>query len=294
VRIVLVADDASIPHDPEPRGLAGVAFVLKVAGAAIQRGLAFHDVVRIAEAASKTVWTIGVALSPATLPGNSEPPSGNKRRRAAGTVTELGLGIHNEPGARILPIGPANTADYVDHLVNTICELLDEAIREKMMQGRPQPQALAILVNNLGAVSQLAMAVILRAVSDNIFGDIAVRRILASCKVRRVYMTSGTLVTSLDMNGFSISAMIIHDDETEELLLAETSCRLWPPVFLVTPETYLAARPQESCKETDGLAAGSEGGLSVPGGKRQSIVVQCMVRSDSTMHDRASCWTNGH
>jgi triose/dihydroxyacetone kinase / FAD-AMP lyase (cyclizing) len=286
VRMVVVADDASLRHDAEPRGLAGVAFVLKVTGAAIQRGMSFDDVVRVAESASKSVWTIGVALRPATLPGSSESLSGNNRR--AGGGTELGLGIHNKPGAHILPISPANAEDFVDQVVNTICELLDEAISENFGHDHPQPKAIAILVNNLGAVSQLSMGVVLRAVSDNIFGDLAKRHILASCKCRRVYMSSGTLVTSLDMNGFSISAMIIHDDETEELLLAETSCRIWPRVFLVTPETYLAAHPREPFKHDAALGAGS-GGSSVPGKKEQSLVVKCMVSNDSFMYCRGSC-----
>jgi phosphoenolpyruvate---glycerone phosphotransferase subunit DhaK len=130
------------------------------------KGLPFHHIEGIADAASKAVFTIGVALHPATLPGSVEgcvrdvsPP---------GTATELGLGIHNEPGALVLPIGPANTTDYVDAVVGTICDRLGRAFSNKLGSLSRPLQAIAILVHNLGTVRHLPMGVVLHAVAGRV------------------------------------------------------------------------------------------------------------------------------
>src|SRR5947207_1427452 len=116
VETVLVADDvalaASAGHAGR-RGLAGAVLVHKVAGAAAAAGAALADVAAAARAAAAAVRTMGVALTPCTVPAAGRPGF----TLGEGEV-ELGLGIHGEPGVRRGPLEPADT--LVDRLLVAI------------------------------------------------------------------------------------------------------------------------------------------------------------------------------
>lgn len=71
VNIVVVGDDVALPGNSEPRGIAGTIFVIKVACAAADDGRPMKEVVKIAETASKSVVSYGVALEPCTIPGHT-------------------------------------------------------------------------------------------------------------------------------------------------------------------------------------------------------------------------------
>lgn len=71
ISMVMVGDDIALPSNPEPRGIAGTVFVLKVAGAAADQGRSMQEVVNIAEAAGRCVASFGVALEPCTIPGHA-------------------------------------------------------------------------------------------------------------------------------------------------------------------------------------------------------------------------------
>lgn len=70
IEIVVVADDVSIDGAPEPRGIAGTIFVMKVAGAAAAEGKKLQEVKTIAEKAGASIASFGVALDPCTIPGH--------------------------------------------------------------------------------------------------------------------------------------------------------------------------------------------------------------------------------
>lgn len=75
VHMLLVKDDVALPNVDEPRGIAGTTFVLKVAGAAADRGKSFEEVVNIAEKAARSIFSYGVTLVPCTrfgMPENTE------------------------------------------------------------------------------------------------------------------------------------------------------------------------------------------------------------------------------
>ena len=96
VETVLGADDvASAPKGEEARrrGIAGIFFLYKVAGAAADAGLDLDGVVAATKKAAEHTRTMGVALSPVTLPANGKPTF----ELPAGEM-EIGMGIHGEPG----------------------------------------------------------------------------------------------------------------------------------------------------------------------------------------------------
>jgi len=194
-KLVAVTDDiASGPIDSElgRRGIAGSLFVVKVVGAAAERGDELDEVARIAVAANDATRTLGAAFSGCTLPGAAHPLFEVPEGRMA-----VGLGIHGEPGLYDVPSGSAN--DVADVLVDG---LFDERPPES---GR----RVAVVVNGLGATKYDELFVI--------FGR--VRERLEAEGMTIVAPVVGEQVTSLDMAGVSLSIAYL-DEELEELWLA--------------------------------------------------------------------------
>jgi triose/dihydroxyacetone kinase / FAD-AMP lyase (cyclizing) len=196
VEMVVVADDIAIPKAPRPRGLAGTLFVHKVAGEIARSGAPLRAVREGAERVARAVRSIGLSLSSCTVPGQA------MEDRLGPAEVELGLGIHGEPGAETIAYRP------VRELAMTLAARLDEALGDEK---RP----LALMVNNLGGVPPIEMAV-------------ATRSFLAVMK-REIALVfgPGRLMTSLDMKGLSVSLLPI-DDELKRALLAEVAPPAWP------------------------------------------------------------------
>ncbi|MBP6769309.1 MAG: dihydroxyacetone kinase subunit DhaK, partial [Reyranella sp.] len=69
VEVVIVKDDIALPHLPQPRGIAGVMFVEKVAGHYAEQGANLKTVAAMARKAADAVVSLGISLSSCTLPG---------------------------------------------------------------------------------------------------------------------------------------------------------------------------------------------------------------------------------
>ncbi|GAB3596995.1 dihydroxyacetone kinase family protein [Microbacterium tumbae] len=191
-RLVAVTDDiASGPIDAEQgrRGIAGSLFVVKVVGAAAERGDGLDEVARIATAANDATRTLGVAFSGCTLPGAPHPLFEIPDGRMA-----VGLGIHGEPGLYDVPAG---TADDVADL------LVDGLFQER---GPESGRRVAVVVNGLGGTKYDELFLV--------FGR--VRERLGEAGMTIVAPVVGEQVTSLDMAGVSLSIAYL-DEELEEL-----------------------------------------------------------------------------
>lgn len=188
VEMVIVADDIALPDNKQPRGIAGTVLVHKIAGYAAEQGKSLSEVREIAQQACDSVFSLGLAMQTGNLPGGSETPE----RIKTGQV-ELGLGIHGEPGASV--VNSHNSQQLMSTLVNTLKPSVGEA-------------RVAVLINNLGGVSALEMALLTKE--------------LAHCALREQIawiIGPASLVTSLDMKGFSLSLLLL-DDMREQALLA--------------------------------------------------------------------------
>ncbi|MFJ5677066.1 dihydroxyacetone kinase subunit DhaK [Streptomyces sp. NPDC093097] len=201
-RTVLVTDDVASGPPPEEgrpvdpsrdrRGVAGDFFVFKAAGAAAERGDDLDTVARIAARANAHTRTFGAAFAGCTLPGAAKPLF----TVHAGT-TELGMGIHGEPGLRT-----------TRHL--TAAELADELVGN-LLPELPEPPAgnngrVAVLLNGLGRTKCEEMFVVYRQVN----------RRLRAAGLHPFRPEVGEFVTSFDMAGVSLSLMLL-DDELAEL-----------------------------------------------------------------------------
>lgn len=192
-KTVLGRDDvASQPKDRklDRRGVAGIFFAYKAAGAAAERGDDLEKVAEIAERVVDNTATMGVGLSPTILPTTGAPsfelPDGEM---------EIGIGIHGEPG---IHRGALTTADEIaDSIFDAVSADLDLASGDRV----------AVLVNGLGATPLEELYLLYRRVHQRLEG--------LSVKIERRYI--GEYATSLEMAGASISLLKL-DDEMLDLL----------------------------------------------------------------------------
>jgi len=186
-RTVLVTDDvASQPaaRAADRRGVAGIFFAYKCAGAAAERGDDLDGVVAAAQAAADATRTMGIGLSPTILPTVGKPTFELEEGEM-----EIGIGIHGEPG---IHRGPLETADAVtDRLLGPIIADL----------GLVSGERVAVLVNGMGATPLEELYLVYRRVHQ--------RLTALGCAIERRYI--GEFATSLEMAGASISVMRLSD-----------------------------------------------------------------------------------
>jgi phosphoenolpyruvate---glycerone phosphotransferase subunit DhaK len=192
-RTVLVTDDvASAPPDrtTDRRGIAGLFFAYKCAGAAAERSDSLDEVVDVAVAAVASTRTMGVGLSPTILPSAGKPTF----ELGEGEM-EIGIGIHGEPGVHR---GAMESADAVtERLTGAIVDDL------KLHSG----DRVAVLVNGMGATPLEELYIMYRR-AWQLLRDLGV-------EVHRPYV--GEFATSLEMAGASISVIRLEDGLTELL-----------------------------------------------------------------------------
>jgi dihydroxyacetone kinase-like protein len=185
---VPVTDDvASAPQDRinDRRGIAGDLFVMRLAGAACEAGLDLDEVKRLTEKANANTRSMGVALSPGTIPGEN---------KAAFTLAddemEIGMGLHGEPGVRR---GKLQTAD----------EIVDQ-IMAAILADRPfsKGDEVCVLVNGLGSTSRLELMIVARRVSQ----------VLVNAEIKIYDFIVGNFAVCQEMAGCSVSLMRLDDE----------------------------------------------------------------------------------
>ncbi len=203
VEMVIVDEDVALKGTPQAvgaRGLAGTVFIHKIAGAAAAEGRSLLEVASAARAAIQSLATMGVSLSAGTSPAVGKPSF-----ELSDHQIELGLGIHGEPGLKRTELQPAD-------------ELSEMLLAELLKHGRfGDSRRVAVMVNNLGATTEMELAIVARhvvAVLER--GEFIVERLYA-----------GTFLSSLDMAGISISILGV-DDNRLRWLDADTTAPAWP------------------------------------------------------------------
>ncbi|XP_066164816.1 putative 3,4-dihydroxy-2-butanone kinase isoform X1 [Oryza sativa Japonica Group] len=207
MEMVIVGDDCALPPPrgiAGRRGLAGTILVHKVAGAAADAGLSLAEVAAEAKHASEVVGTMGVALSVCTLPGQVTSD------RLGPKQMELGLGIHGEPGVAVVELQPIDVV--VEHVLKQI--LSQETQYLPITRG----SNVVLLINGLGATPIMELMIAARKAVPELQLEYGIA-------VDRVY--TGTLMTSLDMAGFSITIMR-SDENILQRLDAPTKAPAWP------------------------------------------------------------------
>ncbi len=199
VATVLVADDvASAPPDRADtrRGVAGLFFAYKCAGAAAETGASLEAVVEITRHAMANTRSMGVGLSPTILPAAGKPTF-----ELADGEMEIGIGIHGEPGVRRGPLEPADA----------VADALFDAVVADL--GLERGDRIAVLVNGLGATPLEELYILYRRIHA--------RSAELGVDVERPFI--GEFATSLEMAGASLTVMRLDDRLTELLDAPATS-----------------------------------------------------------------------
>ncbi len=201
-RIVVTTDDiASAPRDQRDkrRGVAGNFFVFKVSGAAADAMMSLDECERIARKANDHTFTVGVALSPCSLPQTLTP-----NFEIGDDEMEVGMGIHGEPGVSRETLKPADAV---------IDDIMDRIFAELPAK---HGDTVAVLVNSLGSTPLMELYLLNRRVKQRL-----------DARGIGVHATwVGPYCTSLEMAGASISLMLL-DDELTRLLDRPCDCAMF-------------------------------------------------------------------
>lgn len=189
--IVKAADDIlSAPHENKEnrRGIAGIYFPYKMAGAKAEEGASLDEVKRIAEKAVDATYTVGFAFSPCQLPGQENPIF-----EIGDDEMEMGMGIHGEPGV-------------FRSAVKTSAEIARDIV-ERFVKERNDFGEIAVLINGLGGTSREELAIL--------YKDVKACMEAEGMKIHKAIL--GEFATSMEMIGASVSICRL-DDELKELL----------------------------------------------------------------------------
>ena len=187
VRTVVANDDAaSAPKDQaeKRRGVAGEILMWKVAGAMAASGADLEDVIASAKDAIDHTRSVGIGLTPCTLPAVGHPNFEIKD----GTM-EVGIGHHGEPGIEVCPLESA--ASVARRMTKIVCDDLPFLPGDETV----------VLLSGLGATPLMELYILYDEV----------QRVLASMEisVHRAYV--GNYFTSLEMSGASLTVMKLND-----------------------------------------------------------------------------------
>ncbi|WP_180899698.1 dihydroxyacetone kinase subunit DhaK [Martelella soudanensis] len=206
VTSVVGNDDAAssiVGEEHKRRGVAGIFFVYKAAGAAAAEGKNLDDVTRIAEKARLNTRTMGVALSSCIVPEIGKPTF-----EIGDDEMEIGMGIHGEPGISRRKLEPAD--DVVDELMARIFAEQDYGEGD-----------VAVLVNGLGGTPREELYILFRRLSQ----------LLEDRMIKAKHVWIGEYATSMEMAGASISILKL-DDELERLIAAPANTPFFTHVKL--------------------------------------------------------------
>jgi len=199
--VLLVDDVASAPPEEakKRRGVAGMVYAFKMAGAAAEEGRDLDGVTAVAQKAADACRSIGAALSPCTVPQAGKPTF-----EIANDEMEMGMGIHGEPGVWR---GKLQTADEMAG------EMMDRLLADMPLAAGDR---VSIMVNSLGATPPEELYILYRVVKAR----------LEQVRTTIVMPLIGRYATSMEMTGVSFTLCKL-DDELEALLTAPCDCAFW-------------------------------------------------------------------
>jgi phosphoenolpyruvate---glycerone phosphotransferase subunit DhaK len=189
VTSVVVNDDVAVQdslYTAGRRGVGATVFVEKIAGALAERGAPLAAVAAIAAEVNERSRSFGVALTSCTVPAAGKPTFD-----LGETEIELGIGIHGEPGRHRGPLAPASEiASVALDAINADLPLADDVL---------------VMVNGMGGTPLLELYVVYNEVHKYVTGK--------GARISRNLV--GNYITSLEMQGFSVTVCQLTDSLTE-------------------------------------------------------------------------------
>ncbi|SCP96916.1 dihydroxyacetone kinase subunit DhaK [Anaerobium acetethylicum] len=193
VKTVVANDDvASAPKDQREkrRGVAGEVLMWKVGGAKAAKGATLDEVIAAAQKAIDNTRSVGIGLTPCTLPAVGHPNFEIKD----GTM-EVGIGHHGEPGIEVCALETA--AQMAKRMVDVVVPDYPFVAGDEVV----------VLVSGLGATPIMELYVLYDEI-DRLLTEKGI-------KTHRSYV--GNYFTSLEMMGATLTMMKV-DEELKELI----------------------------------------------------------------------------
>jgi phosphoenolpyruvate---glycerone phosphotransferase subunit DhaK len=187
VETVVTNDDVAVPNSTWStgrRGVAGTLVVEKIVGAAAERSMALKELRDLGREVNARTRSFGIALTPCTVPAAGKPTF-----LLGPDEMEVGVGIHGEPGRRRSKLGTADS----------IAEEMLSAILGDFAP--PAGSECLLLVNGFGGTPLMELYLMVNAA----------RRVLAGRTVVVTRHLTGSLVTSLDMAGCSLTVTVLNE-----------------------------------------------------------------------------------
>uniref|UniRef100_A0A8C4KT74 Triokinase/FMN cyclase n=1 Tax=Dromaius novaehollandiae TaxID=8790 RepID=A0A8C4KT74_DRONO len=258
VQMVIVGDDSAFTTRKKAgrRGLCGTVLIHKVAGALAEAGASLNKIVKTVSAATKAMGTLGLSLSPCSVPG-SKPTF-----QLAHDEMELGLGIHGEAGVRRMKVVSADKA------VETMLTHMTDPSNASHLPLSPG-SSVVLVVNNLGGLSYLELGIVAGA---------AVRS-LESRGIHVARALVGSFMTALEMAGVSLTLLLV-DEELLRLIDAKTTAVAWPNLAAApaTSQRGEVPAPKEELKTVQPATR--------PGGQRAQLVLEHVCSTLLAMEDK--------
>jgi dihydroxyacetone kinase-like protein len=193
VKTVVANDDvASAPKDQREkrRGVAGEVLMWKVGGAKAAAGASLDEVICAAQKAINNTRSVGIGLTPCTLPAVGHPNFEIK----PGTM-EVGIGHHGEPGIEVCPLETAS--QMAKRMVDVVLPDYPFVAGDDVV----------VLVSGLGATPVMELYVLYNEIAGLVTGK--------GIKIHRGY--AGNYFTSLEMMGATLTIMKV-DEELRQLI----------------------------------------------------------------------------
>src|SRR5689334_9818703 len=187
---VVISDDVAVEdstYSAGRRGVGGAVPLEKITGAAAARGDDLARVTAVAHRVIANVRSMGMALTPCTVPESGEPSFA-----LADNEMEIGIGIHGEPGRRREKLRPAR--EIVADLLGAVTGDLPFSAGDKTF----------LMVSGMGGTPQIELYLA--------FGEATTWLAERGIEVTRSLV--GNYITSLEMQGMSVTLLRLDDELT--------------------------------------------------------------------------------
>ena len=189
-RSIVGADDVNSGAPEVRRGVAGIFYMYKAAGAKADQMGTLDEVLAAAQMAKDATRTVGFALTPCIL-----PEAGHANFTLKEDEMAMGMGIHGEPGVWNGPL--KSSREIAEESLQTLLNDMPVAAGEEV----------SVLINGLGASSIEELYILYHDVAD-ILNEKGI-------KVYRAFV--GEFATSMEMAGASISICKLNEELKEYL-----------------------------------------------------------------------------
>nr|WP_279099464.1 dihydroxyacetone kinase subunit DhaK [Aerococcus urinaeequi] len=200
---IIVDDDIAMEdstYTAGRRGIAGTVFMHKIIGYYADQGKSLSDLKAIAEKVNDNLKSIGLALTAATVPEVGKPGFD-----IADDEFEYGIGIHGEPGYRREKIKPAK--EMAAELIGRLKEEFNWTTGDRF----------AVLVNGMGGTPLMELYLFWNDIQGQL-GDEG---------VEVDFVKVGDLMTSLEMQGASLTLLKVEDADWVQALQAPVNTAAW-------------------------------------------------------------------